>query len=81
MIPSLLKRGDTKWFIPVNSKFPVRHQLIPVNIDPNLHHPKLTSRKFSGKESAIFNRYRRFFPLVSYMNVWRVVLCNISIEN
>jgi hypothetical protein len=76
-----LKWSDTEWLIAVNGQFPVCHELISMDIDPDLHHPKLTRRKVTGKNATIVNCYRSLFPLVSHMNVGCMVLFIVCIEN
>jgi len=81
MMFSLLKRCYAKWFVAGNCEFPVCHQFIPVNINPNLHHSQLAGRKIAGKKSPVVNGYRSLFALLTHMNVRRMVLFIISIEN
>ncbi len=71
MFSSLSKRGDTKRFITGNDKFPVRHEFVPVNVNPDLHHTKLAGRKITGQKSSVVNGYRSLFPLVAHMNMRR----------
>jgi hypothetical protein len=59
---SLLKRSYTKRLITGNCKFPVRQQLIPVQINPDLYHTKLPGRKITGKKPAVVNGYGCFAP-------------------
>jgi hypothetical protein len=81
MIFSLLKGRDTKRFITGNGELPVCHQFVPVNVNPDLHHPKLAKWKITGKKSSVVNGYRSLLSLVPHMNVRRMVLFGISIEN
>lgn len=81
IILSLLKRRYAKRFVTGDCEFPVYYQFIPVNINPNLHHPQLAGRKITSKKSPVVNGYRSLFALVTHMNVRRMVLFIIPIEN
>lgn len=61
---SIMQWRNAKRFLTGSSKFPVCHQFIPVDINPNLHHPKLPGRKVTGEESPVFNGYRRTLRLL-----------------
>lgn len=81
MVSSLLKRCNTKRLITSNGEFPVCHEFVPMNVNPDLHHPKLARWEVSSKNTAVVNCYRSLFPLVSHMDVRGMVLYIITIEN
>jgi len=80
IVPSL-KRCDSKRFVAGNGEFPVCHQFVAMNVNPNLYHPKLAGWKIAGKQSSIVNGYGSLSPLVSHMNMRRMVLFGITVED
>jgi len=70
----LLKWRDTKGFVPVHGELPVCHEILSVDVDPDLDHSQLARGKVAGQNTAVVDRNGCLLALIANMNVWCMVL-------